>query len=569
MTTQGKWMHIWSASRYALSLDSRTRLIIEYYKETSKHQLWRLEDNGQLRNQAVGLDWELGKDKWKRENNYLVHEKSGKVLDVEGGSSKSGGRVIVYQKHGGNNQRWYFDHDNADKKYFICSQVGVGQVIDIAGSAKRGGKLLSYQGRIKNNANQTWNMNRMGRLLSGIGSVADIEGGSIKVGANVIAWDFHGGNNQLWTMEDGRLRSNHNNLVMEAGRDGQIRMASKGDRANQQWLFVPVELLERFKFVQENSNPLLEAAFYKEIYDNYFWAVCGFVSIHAFRKAFEDNLKTIRESGKQLDKVAHDTGIAQTAGGGAAIAGGIMGLAGILLAPFTAGASLGLTIAGTATGVAGGVSSLTGNLIKQGWEKEEMGVFQSNFAKARTSILRLQSFIRVYLGKIKEAKAYMETKEGLDFAKDALKLDSDWSALEAGYSSLKVGMELYKFGKAAVKTIDVAKTVRGVKTVAEFIQADYYVVKGAMTGAATHASRPAVPLLDKIGVKALQTGGKAAGALGAVFNVLGIAFGIMDVVDGADNIKNGSQLAKEFFKTANDLEAWLHNLCEFDEKLQK
>ena len=38
---------------------------------------------------------------------------------------------------------------------------------------------------------------------------------------------------------------------MEAGVDGQIRMASQGDGANQQWLFVPVELLERYKFVHE------------------------------------------------------------------------------------------------------------------------------------------------------------------------------------------------------------------------------------------------------------------------------------------------------------------------------
>ena len=111
-------MHIWSASRHALSLDSsRTRLIIEHYKAPSKHQLWRLEDNGQLRNNEAGLDWELGKDIWKRENNYLVHEKSGKVLDVEGGSTKSGARVIVFQKHGGSNQRWYFDHANVDKTY--------------------------------------------------------------------------------------------------------------------------------------------------------------------------------------------------------------------------------------------------------------------------------------------------------------------------------------------------------------------------------------------------------------------------------------------------------------------
>ena len=563
-------MNICSASRFSLSLDSsQKRLIIEHSEESSKHQFWRLEDNGQLRNQAAGLNWELGKDKWKRENNYLVHEESGKVLDVEGGSRDSGARVILWPKHGGSNQRWYFHSEAALLTYFICSQVGVGKVIDVAESEKEGGKLLTYQGREKDNANQTWNMNRMGRMRSGLGSVADIEGGSREVGANVISWEFHGGKNQLWTMEDGRLKSNHNNLVMEAGADGQIRMAPQGDGANQQWLFVPVELLERYTFVQENSNPLLEAAFYKEIYDNYFWAVCGFVSIHAFRHAFENNLKTIRKSGKQLDKVAHDTGIAKTAGGGAAIAGGAMGLAGILLAPFTAGASLGLTIAGAATGVAGATSSLTGGIINTGWEKEEMREFQSSFAKARTSILRLQSFVHVYLGKMKSAKDFMETEEGLAFAKDALKVDSDWSALEVAKTTYDVGKMAWNFGEVAVGTIEIAKTVRGVKNVAEFIQADYYAVNGAMTGAAEHASgAKGASILKKIGVKGVQTGGKLAAAMSGVLTVVNIAMGIREVVDGVDQIKNGSDLAKEFYKDADFLESSMLGLCEFDEKLQ-
>ena len=38
-----------------------------------------------------------------------------------------------------------------------------------------------------------------------------------------------------------------------------------------------------------------------------------------------------------------------------------MGLTGLILAPFTAGASLALTIGGTAMGVAGGATTLAGN----------------------------------------------------------------------------------------------------------------------------------------------------------------------------------------------------------------
>ena len=73
----------------------------------------------------------------------------------------------------------------------------------------------------------------------------------------------------------------------------------------------------------------------------------------------------INKLANHIEKVAYDTGIARTTGGGLGIASGAMAIGGILAAPFTAGASLALTIGGVATGVASGATTLTASVIKE------------------------------------------------------------------------------------------------------------------------------------------------------------------------------------------------------------
>ena len=78
-------------------------------------------------------------------------------------------------------------------------------------------------------------------------------------------------------------------------------------------------------------------------------------------KSIEAQLKKIAD---HFEEVAFDTGIVKTTGGSVSIVGSGMAIAGLLLAPFTFGASTGLTIAGAATGAAGGITSLTGNVVQ-------------------------------------------------------------------------------------------------------------------------------------------------------------------------------------------------------------
>merc|ERR1712012_1534050 len=184
----------------------------------------------------------------------------------------------------------------------------------------------------------------------------------------------------------------------------EVEMSPTSTDGAQMWTCVPKDLLEDFKFMEENKNPLLEASFY--------WAVCGFKSIHALKRDAENALKVMREAGTQLDDVAFDTGIAGTVGGAAGITGSVLSLVGLVLAPFSGGASLGLTVAGAAVGVAGGATSLTGDLINASWEKSEAAKYREEFTEVRGGLLRLQGFLNTYIEKLKAADRFLKTDEG-------------------------------------------------------------------------------------------------------------------------------------------------------------
>ncbi len=66
----------------------------------------------------------------------------------------------------------------------------------------------------------------------------------------------------------------------------------------------------------------------------------------------------------ECDSLHKDCNIANVTGSSVGAAGGIMALGGILLAPFTFGGSLSLTVAGAATGVAGAATNITTSVVE-------------------------------------------------------------------------------------------------------------------------------------------------------------------------------------------------------------
>ena len=74
--------------------------------------------------------------------------------------------------------------------------------------------------------------------------------------------------------------------------------------------------------------------------------------------------RRLRKIADHFEEVAFDTGITKTVGGSVGVIGAGLSITGLILAPFTFGASTGLTIAGAATGAAGGITSVTGNIVQ-------------------------------------------------------------------------------------------------------------------------------------------------------------------------------------------------------------
>jgi len=122
---------------------------------------------------------------------YIVNQATGLVLDISGG--KKQGSIIIWGKHGGDNQLWRLEGNG-----LLRSKLGT--VIDIChGDKKAGAKLIAYPKH--GGENQLWkrNGNQIVSMLNSM--VMDVEGGSTKAGTSVIMWPSHGGKNQQWTFE--------------------------------------------------------------------------------------------------------------------------------------------------------------------------------------------------------------------------------------------------------------------------------------------------------------------------------------------------------------------------------
>ena len=79
------------------------------------------------------------------------------------------------------------------------------------------------------------------------------------------------------------------------------------------------------------------------------------------RRSCSSNLREIADS---VERVVRDTGIARTTGGAVGVISGAAAIGGLILAPFTAGISLFLTVGGVAGGIAAAANNVAAAIVK-------------------------------------------------------------------------------------------------------------------------------------------------------------------------------------------------------------
>ena len=125
--------------------------------------------------------------------------------------------------------------------YFIKSMHS-GLVMDIA-KGERGGRIITYANNGGDNQLWTWKGNV---LMSKTGYALDVQGANVTAGTNAISWDHHGKLNQQWKMDEDKIISSLNGMVLdirggsrEEGADIILWPAKYGEINNQSWQLVP------------------------------------------------------------------------------------------------------------------------------------------------------------------------------------------------------------------------------------------------------------------------------------------------------------------------------------------
>lgn len=308
----------------------------------------------------------------------------------------------------------------------------------------------------------------------------------------------------------------------------------------------------------KNPDPLTTAAFWKTLVDEYLHVVIGY-SINNYKSGVDKAIETIEESAKHLDDVAKDTGKVNTVGGIGSVAGGGMALAGLALAPFTGGLSLGLTVVGL-TSTAGGITSLTGSIINTAWECSDAKKTRKATAPFYRATLGLQGLLNEYQKNFQEAAEFLATPVGQKIAIEAgnvvRRLNDGRKILWKCKSAVKVANSTWKHYKKS----------QDIKSLVKVIKFDFYKLSKS-----THALNAAAPevKIPIVGKTFITAGSTSAKLLSSCVAVLGIGFGALDIADGVKKIKDGSELARVLRKSAREFEKETRKLIDRYEEIQK
>ncbi|WP_281765128.1 RICIN domain-containing protein [Neptunitalea lumnitzerae] len=130
----------------------------------------------------------------------ITNRNSGKVIDVNGGSTTNGGSIIQWDYSGGDNQLWSFTIDQNNS--FTISNKNSNKVLDVNNASTEAGAGI-IQWESSQSDNQKWIVENIGFGYSKIinknsGLSLDVNGGATNNGGDIIQWYWNNGQNQQW-----------------------------------------------------------------------------------------------------------------------------------------------------------------------------------------------------------------------------------------------------------------------------------------------------------------------------------------------------------------------------------
>lgn len=425
--------------------------------------------------------------------------------------------------------------------FYIASHAKPLLVVDIG---EQQGQVIPLVLRTNDGrASQLWQWKCDATIINkGEDFVLDVKRSLKKAGRIAIVDSKKDSVNQGWYVIDEHIISNRYNLALDVkghsvSTEMGLHVNDINDKPSQKWVFVPEYAWQDFQRAYENPDILEKAQYWQCVATNYIHVIMG-CTFDEYKDHVTLCTSTIDECADKLDSVTTDIGITKTVGGSAAIIGGTAMVGGLVLAPFTAGTSLLLTVGGAVTSVLGGATTLTANIVDQVWEKVKKDKVKRAITPAITATLNLQNFLNSHHTSLEKARTFLKTPKGSKLAQNIVR--GPKNAAMAGYTSFAIGKTAYKGIKHAKNFTTISKLVSPIDDSVSVLRA----------GAAAEAAAPGLRVFGK---SVVTTGSTAAKGLSGSLAVVGIAFGIWDVYSGAKQISNKSDLAQEFRESAKNI----------------
>ncbi len=188
----GKWAT--SDDYVSISSVNDTTKRVTAKKKTGTTTVYLLVNGKQVKSQKVTI-FAIHNKKYEFESSVDKNY----VLDIQGGSKKDGAQMIVYKRNGGANQKYQFALQS-DGTYAIRS-VNSKKWLTVDSKSNKYVQQWSWKGTDA----QKWRItvdssNRVTFVNVATNKCFDVQGGKTKNSAKMIVWQYNGGKNQKWKL---------------------------------------------------------------------------------------------------------------------------------------------------------------------------------------------------------------------------------------------------------------------------------------------------------------------------------------------------------------------------------